>query len=440
MSVVIMVFQVLLGLAILIILHELGHYLAARAFGIKVEKFFLFFDAYGFKLFSFKRGDTEFGVGWLPLGGYVKIAGMIDESMDKEQMALPPKPDEFRSKPAWQRLIVMLSGVAVNIVLGVVIFWIITMKYGEPYIAMSEYTNGIVPGQALTEIGLKPGDKVIKIGSKTVVKNNDLYSTDLFYGNVTLNVQRGDQMVNVFVPSNFVDKMSKYGTRKDLFSPRLRTIVDSLVPKGRAALSGLAKKDEIVSVNGVITTFLDQFQQQLILNKGKNITLGVLRNAQLINVQVAADTSSKLGFGNQIPDFKIKRENYSILAALGIGSNRAFSVITDNAKAFSKIFKREISPRNLSGPVGVAKMFGSQFDWARFWLLTGVLSMALAFMNILPIPALDGGHALFLLVEIIKGKPLSVKFLETAQMVGFFIIIGLMVFTFGNDILKLIIK
>lgn len=439
MNVVIMVFQVLLGLAILIILHELGHFVAARAFGIRVEKFFLFFDAWGVKLFSFKRGDTEIGVGWLPLGGYVKIAGMIDESMDKEQMALPAKPDEFRSKPAWQRLIVMLSGVAVNVVLGVLIFWILTIKYGEPYIAMSEYANGIVPGKALSEIGIKPGDKVLMIGNKQVVKNNDLYTSDLFYGNINLSILRAGQPVNVFVPPNFVDKMSKY-TRSDLFSPRVRTIVDSLVPKGRASLAGLQKKDQIVSVNGVITTFLDQFSDQLTLNKGKALSMGVLRNNQLITVVAAADTSSKLGFMNKLPEFKIRHENYSVTQAFGIGAHRAFSVVTDNAKAFAKVAKREMSPTALSGPIGIAKIYGSQFDWARFWLITGMLSMALAFINILPIPALDGGHAFFLLVEMIKGKPLSVKFLENAQLVGFFIIMGLMIFMFGNDILKLISK
>ncbi len=437
MSIVIMVFQVLLGLAILIILHELGHYVAARAFGIRVEKFFLFFDAWGVKLFSFKRGDTEIGVGWLPLGGYVKIAGMIDESMDKEQMALPPKPDEFRSKPAWQRLIVMLSGVAVNVVLGVLIFWILTLKYGEPYIAMSEYANGIVPGKALSEIGLQAGDKVLKLGDKPVIKNNDLYTSDLFYGNINLNVQRGDKVINVFVPANFVDKMTKYGNRQDLFLPRMRTIVDSVVPKGRAAISGLTKHDQIVSVNGVITTFLDQFQARLAADKGKPLSLGVLRDAHLVTVQVAADTSTRLGFMNQVPDFKIQRENFSIFQAFGVGANKAFSVVTDNAKAFAKVYKREMSPKALSGPIGIAKIYGSHFDWARFWLITGMLSMALAFINILPIPALDGGHALFLLIEMIKGKPLSVKFLENAQMVGFFVIMGLMIFMFGNDIFKL---
>lgn len=440
MNVVIMVLQVLLGLAILIVLHELGHFVAARAFGIRVEKFFLFFDAWGVKLFSFKRGDTEIGVGWLPLGGYVKIAGMIDESMDKEQMALPAKPDEFRSKPAWQRLIVMLAGVAVNVVLGVVIFWILTMRYGEPYIPMSEYAYGIVPGQALTEVGLKPGDRILKVGSKTVKKDNDLYTSDLFYGNINLSVLRQNQEINVFIPANFVDKMTKAGSRQDLFMPRMRAVVDSIVPNGRAAAAGLIKYDQIQSVNGIQTPFIDEFQAVLKQNKGKEVTMVVMRKNQPVNLHGTPDTSGRLGFVNMIPLFKVQHENYSLFQAFHVGAGRAFSVVSDNAKAFSKVAKREMSPQALSGPIGIAKIYGTHFDWARFWLITGMLSMALAFINILPIPALDGGHAFFLLIEMIKGKPLSVKFLETAQMVGFFIIMGLMIFMFGNDIFKLIVK
>ncbi len=440
MSVVIMVLQLLLGLAILIILHELGHYLAARAFGIRIEKFFLFFDAWGVKFLSLKRGDTEFGIGWLPLGGYVKIAGMIDESMDKAQMALPPKSDEFRSKPAWQRLIVMLAGVTVNLIFGVLIFWFLTLEVGQTYVPMSAYTDGIVPGEALKHIGVKAGDHIVRMGSKPVNRNTDLMSSELFYGNIDLGLTRNGRDTTLRVPANFVEIFSKYSTDEPLFQQRVRSQIDSIVPSGHAAIAGLKKGDKIIGINGMVTPFWDQVQQAIARFRGTNLLLQVTRAGNTLDIHATTNAQGKLGLTAFVPIMPSKRETFTFFKAFQVGSTKAFGVIGESAKNISKIAKREMSPRVMSGPIGIARVYGADFDWVRFWGLTGILSMGLAFVNILPIPALDGGHALFLIIEMIKGKPLSDKFLESAQLVGFFIIMGLIIFQFGNDIMKIFVK
>lgn len=429
-----MIGQVILALSILIILHELGHFLAARMFGIKVEKFYLFFDAWGVKLFKFNYKGCEYGIGWLPLGGYVKIAGMIDESMDAEQMKAEPKPWEFRSKPAWQRLIVMLGGIIVNVIVGIVVFWMITFKYGE-----ADFDNtklyGVKPGIIGQNIGLKDGDKIIAVnGNKANLFYKDLMTSDVLMGDATLQVERAGKTLDVVLPATMLNEIAEH-KRNEFVTPIFKMApVDSVYKESRAEKMGLLKGDSIVGINGVKVDRFDVFQEELAKSKGKEIKLDVMRGVDSLQLVAAADTSSILGFTNPQP---IVRYNYAFAESLPIGVNKAFSVITDNIKGFGKIFKGEVrADKALSGPVGIAKMFGKEVDWMRFWTLVGTLSMALAFMNLLPIPALDGGHVIFLLVEMVQGKPLSDKFLETAQMVGFFILIALMLFTFGNDILK----
>ncbi|SKB52683.1 regulator of sigma E protease [Sphingobacterium nematocida] len=434
MGTLVMIGQVILALSILIILHELGHFLAARMFGIKVEKFYLFFDAWGVKLFKFNYKGCEYGIGWLPLGGYVKIAGMIDESMDAEQMKAEPKPWEFRSKPAWQRLIVMLGGIIVNVIVGIVVFWMITFKYGE-----ADFDNtklyGVKPGIIGQNIGLKDGDKIIAVnGNKANLFYKDLMTSDVLMGDATLQVERAGKTLDVVLPATMLNEIAEH-KRNEFVTPIFKMApVDSVYKESRAEKMGLLKGDSIVGINGVKVDRFDVFQEELAKSKGKEIKLDVMRGVDSLQLVAAADTSSILGFTNPQP---IVRYNYAFAESLPIGVNKAFSVITDNIKGFGKIFKGEVrADKALSGPVGIAKMFGKEVDWMRFWTLVGTLSMALAFMNLLPIPALDGGHVIFLLVEMVQGKPLSDKFLETAQMVGFFILIALMLFTFGNDILK----
>ena len=434
----VMAAQLILALSILIILHEAGHYFVARFFGIRVEKFYLFFDAWGFKLIHFKKGDTEYGIGWLPLGGYVKIAGMIDESMDKEQMALPPKPDEFRSKPAWQRLLVMLGGVTVNLILGITIFWMLNFIYGRTFVPISKWKDGIVPNEAFKQLGVKAGDKIVKVGNKVVETDADLQSTQVIYGNTDLTIDRGGKTIIIHIPGDFSKKLGDGNSGGLLFTPRMRPMVDSLIPNLGGYNAGLKKGDIITGVNQEKIEFYDELQSVLKQHKNEQVNVYFIRKESPKILTVKLDTGGKIGF---YPDFSLllnrDTQHYAIIPALTHGVPMAFQAVGDQAQALGKMAKREISPQQLSGPIGIAKVFGPVFEWYKFWRITGVLSMILAFMNILPIPALDGGHVFFLLIEMVKGKPLSDKFLENAQVVGFFILVGLMVFIFGNDIFKM---
>lgn len=443
MSIVIMVGQLILGLSILVILHELGHFVAARAFGIKVEKFYLFFDAWNIKLFKFNYKGVEYGIGWLPLGGYVKIAGMIDESMDTDQLAGPPQPWEFRSKPAWQRLIVMLGGVTVNIVLGILIFWMLTLKYGESYVPNDNVKYGIVPGIVGKEIGLKAGDKITAVNGKPLVRFDELISSKVLMGNTQLTVSRNGRDTMVKVPANILNDVSDYGIG-EFVKLRTKFAIDSVVPNSFAAKAGLLKGDSIKAVNGVPITFWDEIGTEVKKFKNQQVKLLVKRHNDTLSLTSLVNKEGTLGFANgnygialTHDEPGIKTIRFGFVSALPIGASKAWGTFSDNAKGLGKVFKGEVKAgKAFTGPVGIATLFGSHIDWGHFWSLVGLLSMALALMNLLPIPALDGGHALFLIIEMIKGKPLSDKFLERAQIVGFVILVTLMVFVFGNDILK----
>jgi regulator of sigma E protease len=449
MSIVIMVGQLILGLSILVILHELGHFVAARAFGIKVDKFYLFFDAWGFSLFKFNYKGVEYGIGWLPLGGYVKIAGMIDESMDTDQLQGPPQPWEFRSKPAWQRLIVMLGGIFVNVVFAILIFWMLTIRLGESYIPNSNIKYGIVPGTIGMKMGLQAGDKIVAINGKPVAKFEDLMNFKVFIDHTVLTVQRGDKTTNLTVPANIINDLSDYGVDQFISPlPRTTFAIDSIVPGSAAQIGGLAKGDSITAVNGTKIQFYDQLQSELKKYKNKEALLEVKRNNEVKQLTVAVNKEGKLGsktggFGISAK-FDLPQEKtikYGFFSALPVGAGKAWNTFSVNARSIGKVFKGEAKfSKVASSPVAIATMFGSTVEWIHFWSLVGVLSMALALSNLLPIPALDGGHAIFLIIEMIKGKPLSDKFLERAQIVGFVLLITLMVFVFGNDIIKIVLK
>lgn len=431
--------QLLLGLSILVILHELGHFLAARAFGIKVEKFYLFFDAWGVKLFSFKKGDCEYGIGWLPLGGYVKISGMIDESMDTEQMNQPPQPWEFRSKPAWQRLIVMLGGVFVNIVVGIFIFWMMTFSYGETFIQNSSVKNGIEPGIIGKEIGLKKGDRIIAINGKKVIRFEELMSSNVLLGNTNLTVVRDNKTIYVKVPDNILNKVSDLGIEEFISrAPLISSTVDSVTAGKAAGRAGFQKGDVITAVNNVPVKYSVDVREQVGKLKGKTAEIAVKRSNQDLNLRVPVDTAGTIGIGFNINEIKQETIRYGFLEALPIGAGQAWKTFSDNAKGIWKVITGKVNPRKaFSGPVEIArKVYGGEWIWARFWASTGFISIALAFMNLLPIPALDGGHVVFLLVEMVKGKPLGDKFMEKAQIVGFVLLLSLMVFVLGNDIFK----
>ncbi len=438
MNVLIMIGQLLLGLSILVVLHELGHFLAARAFGIKVEKFYLFFDAWGIKLLKFNYKGVEYGIGWLPLGGYVKIAGMIDESMDTEAMKQPAQPWEFRSKPAWQRLIVMLGGIFVNVVLGIFIFWMLTLKYGDTFVPNKNITYGIAPGIVGKEIGLKNGDKIVAVNDKKIEKFDELISSKVLLGNSKLTVERAGVTEEIIVPPNILDKITDYGI-SEFVRPRVKFAVDSIEPGKNAEKAGLKPQDSIVAINNQPINFYDELQTTLLANKRKQVNLTVVRQNNKINLPINVSRDGKVGFAIAAKPLETETTQYGFLAALPVGASKAWGSLTDNAKGLGRVFTGDVSAKKaFQGPIGIAKMYGSSVDWEKFWSLTGLLSMALALMNLLPIPALDGGHATFLIVEMIKGKPLSDKFMEKAQMVGFFILIALMIFVWGNDVLKAI--
>ncbi|MET3980349.1 regulator of sigma E protease [Mucilaginibacter sp. UYP25] len=442
MSVLIMAGQLILGLSILVILHEFGHFLAARAFGIKVEKFYLFFDAWGVSLFKFNYKGVEYGIGWLPLGGYVKIAGMIDESMDTDQLAGPPQPWEFRSKPAWQRLIVMLGGIIVNIIVGIFIFWVLTIRYGETYTPNANIKYGIVPGKIGTKMGLKAGDKINAVNGKPIVRFEDLISSKVLLDKTVLNVQRGNETLDIQVPPTILNDLSDFGIEEFINrAPRIKFTIGTIAPNGGAQKAGLKVGDSIVAVNGTRVDYFDQMQDRLHENKNKQVDLSIIRNNTPLQVRAQLDTAGVLGFKPK-PDLpKEITVKYGFFASLPIGATKAWGMFTDNAKGIGKIFTGQVKARKaISSPIGIAVMFGSHVDWIRFWSLVGFLSMVLALTNLLPIPGLDGGHTVFLLVEMIKGKPLSDKFLERAQIVGFVLLISLMVFAFGNDIVKQVMK
>ena len=434
--------QLLLGLSILIILHEAGHFFAARAFGIRVEKFYLFFDAWGFKLFSFNYKGCEYGIGWLPLGGYVKISGMIDESMDTEQLAGPPEPWEFRSKPAWQRLIVMLGGVTVNIVLGIFIFWMLTLKNGETFIPNDKLPDGIAPGLIGKEIGLQTGDRITAVNGQPVARFEELTSSKVLLGNTELSVARGSEIKTIQVPGNILEKVSDLGIGQ-FVEPRVKlSSIVQINPGGNAEKAGIQVGDSILAVNSKAIVFYDEFKTEVQANKNKVISLSLVRDNKTLEVATQVGEDGTIGIA--IPQYfnlPIETVKYGFIGSLPVGASKAWGSFMDNAKGLGKVATGQVKANKaFTGPIGIATMFGGTVNWVKFWSLVGLLSMALALMNLLPIPALDGGHAVFLLIEMIKGKPLGDKFMERAQMVGFVILVSLMVFVFGSDILKHVIN
>lgn len=434
MTGLIMAAQLIMGLSLLIILHELGHFLAARMFGIRVEKFFLFFDAWGIKLFSIKSKRTEYGIGWLPFGGYVKIAGMIDESMDKEAMKQPPQPWEFRSKPAWQRLIVMVAGVFMNLVLGSLIFAFVTFHFEKQYLPNSNVTSGIYAYQTARDIGFKTGDKIVAVDGKKIERFKDAYSINVLLG-ATITVDRNGKTLDLKVPEDFY-KTYKSNNR-DFFieETNFPLIIDSIIPGKVADKSGLKKGDRVLMIDSINTSIYGKFREEIWKHKGKTISLHVARGKDTLQMNALIDSTGLIGITCKIP-YELK--HYTFFSALTYGTSDAMSNLWANIRGMGRIFSgKENARESLQGPIGIAHIYGGKWDWLRFWSITGLLSMILAFMNILPIPALDGGHVIFTAIEMITRRKFSDKFMEKVQMVGMFIILAIMVLVIFNDILKL---
>ena len=432
--------QLILALSILVGIHELGHFLAARMFGIRVDKFYIFFDAWGKKIWSKKIGNTEYGIGWLPLGGYVKIAGMIDESMDKEQMAKPAEPDEFRSKPGWQRFIVMVAGVVMNVILSIVIFWMLLGFISPNYVTNEEGNKlGLYASSVAQEMGFETGDKVIRVDGKDRKRLKDNLGLRLLFAE-EVTVERDGKLVEIKLPSDVYGKVKGVGV-KSFLSVKEDVIVADFPEEGHtAAKSGLKEDDQVIAVNGDEIFAYREFKELIADKKNSKAVITVIRDGEFMHFPVDVDSAGTIGVitTSGISD-DYKETRYSFAEVIGFGFRDAFSTLWLQAKGFGKMISGEEKVRDsLGGPIMIAKVYGGKWNWVNFFGLTAMLSMILAFMNILPIPALDGGHIFFIIIEGIIGRKLPDSFMEKAQVAGMIILLLLMVFIFGNDIINLV--
>ncbi|MBY0433741.1 MAG: RIP metalloprotease RseP [Cyclobacteriaceae bacterium] len=445
----IMTAQLLLSLSILIVVHEWGHYITARMFNIRVEKFYLFFDflfpmanMMNFSLIKYKKGDTEFGIGWFPLGGYVKIAGMVDESMDKEAMKAPAQEWEFRSKKPWQRLIVMLGGIIVNVIVGVLIFIGLTYFLGDTYIP-KEYVNthgGIHAMELGEQVGLKTGDQLVNINGQSFTDFQDMMKPDVLLSHGSYyTVLRDGKEVRIDIPGNFIENFNNKNAAGSFIAPRIPAVVAFISPGSIADKVGLKAGDVFQEIDNNPIHYQDEVIKIVKSGPRDSISFKVKRGEEVLAFREDFKGKDVIGFAPIGLDKKdLAYIHYGLGQSMLLGTERAFGVIFVQLKAFKKIFTGEISfTKSLSGPIGMAQAFGAEWDWERFWRMTGLLSMVLAFMNLLPIPGLDGGYVMFLLYEMISGREPNEKVFETALKIGMAILLVLMVFVFYNDIAKL---
>lgn len=446
MEIAIKLSQFLLSLSLLIILHELGHFIPAKLFKTRVEKFYLFFDV-KYSLLKKKIGETEYGIGWLPLGGYVKISGMIDESMDKEQMALPPQPWEFRSKPAWQRLIIMLGGVTVNFILAFLIYIGMSYAYGDFYIKNSELKDGVwVANPTVEKAGILTGDRIVAVDGDKIERFEPSINEKILMGH-TVTVNRAGQNQDIKLPVNFIDNFMK-SDKKSLLMLRTPFVVGA-VSDSSANKTVLLPKDIVTSLDGTPMKYLDEVMAFLDANKNKTVSAIVLRDEKQTPVTLKISEKGKLGVAlgalkeenlEKMGYYKFSREQYGFFESFPIGINRGINQVTGYGKQLKAIFNPKTGAyKGVGGFKAIFDIFPKTWSWEVFWSITALLSIMLGVMNLLPIPALDGGHVMFLLYEIVSGKKPSDKFMEHAQMVGFVLLIGLLLFANGNDIYKAVI-
>ncbi len=428
--------QLLMSLSFLIILHELGHFIPARIFKTRVEKFFLFFDV-KFALFKKKIGETTYGIGWLPLGGYVKISGMIDESMDTEQMSQPPQEWEFRSKPAWQRLIIMLGGVTVNLILGFLIYMMILFVWGKNTLYTEELPSGFSPSPVAQEAGFELGDQIVTVDGKTLDNvfeiNRLLFLRDV---DQVLVKRRNGSQTTLEMPEGLGKKMFERGELMPLM-PALDPIIDSIIPNSAAALAGLQTGDRLIALNNQDITYWGDLSS-LIKGKGKqDITLIVERELSRQTLQFSTDEEGTIGVFPKRPIINFNNEKLSFGQSIVEGFDYAYWTLYDYVSQFQYIFTKK-GASQLGGFGAIGNMFPDTWDWKGFWSSTALISIILAFMNILPIPALDGGHVMFLVYEMITGRKPNDKFMEYAQMFGFFLLMSLVLYANGNDLYRLL--
>lgn len=431
--------QLLLSLSILVIIHEFGHFLFAKLFGCRVEKFYLFFDPW-FSLFKVQKGETEYGIGWVPLGGYVKISGMIDESMDKEQMKLPPQPWEFRSKTTWQRLLIMIGGVLFNLILALVLYAMILFTWGEEYLPTQNAKYGIVVSETGREIGLRNGDKVVSVDGKPVESFFKIVPTIVLDGAQSIEVERDSQVISLPIKDEIIPKLL---TDKNILSLRIpfSCKITAFGKNSPARDAGLELHDEIISVDSMKFTYYDEFVDKLALSRDTDVTVEILRDSTTFFRKVRIGSAGVIGIQrayNLEGVFEYKTIKYTLFESIPGGIAKGYKAVGDYLKQFKLLFSPETKAyESLGGFIAIGNIFPSAWDWEVFWNWTAFLSIILAVMNILPIPALDGGHVLFLLYEIITRRKPSDKFLEYAQIGGMVLLFTLLLYANGNDVLKL---
>ncbi len=431
--------QFILSFSIIVVLHELGHFLPARLFGARVEKFYLFFNP-GFSLWKKKIGETEYGLGWIPFGGYVKISGMIDESMDKEQMNKAPESYELRSKPAYQRLIVMLGGVIVNVILAIVIFIGIAWYWGDDFLPAKNVTYGIHATELSKKVGIQDGDIVVSLDQKELTDFFELESKIVLENPKTIQVKRGDSLLSLAIPSTMAADLANTNNTTAFVLPLFPVIVDSVGKTAVVVEGNFQKNDTLLSINGESIQYQHEFIEVKKKYSDSLVTIVAKRGADTVKIRTLINNKAQLGLFVKLPMqlFKTVHQNYSFAEAIPTGVKRCYSTLTNYVTGIKQIFTGKVNPNDSLGSlISIGNTFPSQWDWERFWTLTAVFSIVLGFMNVLPIPALDGGHALFILFEMITGRKPSDKFMEYAQIAGMILMFGLMLYALGLDFWRL---
>jgi regulator of sigma E protease len=427
--------QLILSLSILVVLHELGHFIPARLFGTRVEKFYLFFDPW-FSLWKRNWKGTEFGIGWIPFGGYVKISGMVDESMDKEQMAKPPEPWEFRSKPAWQRLIIMVGGVTVNLLLGMAIYIGILFTWGRDYMPLDEVKYGVHASPVMEAQGVQDGDRILAVGGVTPKTLEEVTRAILIDEARELTILRKGEQLKLILSPAVHDSILASG-EKVLFSPRVPFVVDTVMAGGPAAAAGMQKGDRILAVDNANAQYYTDLREALGERKGKEVSMKVQRDSARIELRMTVSDDGTVGIGNQPPSafFTLEHESFGFFSAVPAGISYGLETLSGYVRSLKLLFS-STGAGQIGGFGAIGGLFSPTWDWQVFWNMTAFLSIILAFMNILPIPALDGGHVVFLLYEMVTGRPPNQRVLEVAQMVGMVLLLGLILFANGNDLFK----
>jgi len=435
----IMALQMILALSIIVAIHEFGHLITAKIFGMRVEKYFIGFPP---KIFSFNYKGTEYGLGSIPLGGFVKISGIIDESFDTKHINKKPEEWEFRAKPAWQRLIVMLGGIILNVITGITIFIFLTYKNGDLFISKDEINkHGIIALDLGKKVGLKTGDKILDINGDEWEKDTDLFDPNIFFEEESFyTVERNGNILKILFPDDFLNSFSSQKEINSFIKIRMPFTINDVIKGSNADISGIQKGDKIFEVDNKEIVDILEFHEELKTKGNEIFNLKILRNNEYISKSLKLDADGKIGIIMKPDELNYSKISYSFLESISIGTVQAFSVVIINVKALGQMISGKIDPKkSLSGPIGIAQIFGGSFNWDKFWRITGLISMILAFMNLLPIPALDGGHALFITIELITGYKPSEKFLEYSTRFGVIVLLSLMGFVIINDIYKLFI-